>query len=365
MNMNRRLFASIPAILSVFFLCSCGNSASNSREEAPVEKLQYAARVNEVEVITLERKDFCRQLLSNGKLKAAQKSKLVFGTSGKISTLNVKNGDRVSAGALIAGLDRPDLVLSLESARLSLKKAELDLSDFLVGQGYPAGDTTAVPAQLMETARIRSGFSSARNQLSSAEHDVAGTRIRAPFSGRVADITLQRYDQAGQDAFCTIIDDSSLDVEFPVLESEYSFITSGMPVKVRPYADGTKEYSGTVTAINPSVDDKGQIRVTARVRNDGSLLDGMNVKVIAERSIPDQLVVPRSAVVIRDNLDVLFTWTDDGKAHWTYVTILHSNGDSYAVEANRNRNASLSEGDKVIISGNLNLADNSEVALKN
>ena len=44
--MNRRLFASIPAILSVFFLCSCGNSASNSREEAPVEKLQYAARVN-------------------------------------------------------------------------------------------------------------------------------------------------------------------------------------------------------------------------------------------------------------------------------------------------------------------------------
>ena len=91
----------------------------------------------------------------------------------------------------------------------------------------------------------------------------------------------------------------------------------------------------------------------------------MNVKVIAERSIPDQLVVPRSAVVIRDNLDVLFTWTDDGKAHWIYVTILHSNGDSYAVEANRNRNASLSEGDKVIISGNLNLADNSEVALKN
>ena len=90
----------------------------------------------------------------------------------------------------------------------------------------------------------------------------------------------------------------------------------------------------------------------------------MNVKVVVERMIPGQLVVPRSAVVIRDNLDVLFTYTPDGRAHWTYVKILYSNGDSHVVTANTDRNATLNEGDQVIVSGNLNLADNSEVTLK-
>lgn len=363
--MRRIIVTSILATLSLLASVSCGNNVAKSGDEGMEGKLEYAPQTNEVEVITLERGDFSRQLLSNGRLKAARKSALSFGTSGKIATLNVKNGDRVAAGSVIAGLDRPDLEISLESARLALKKAELDLSDFLAGQGYPVGDTSTVPPQLMETGRIRSGYSAAVNQLSSARHEIAGTVLRAPFPGRVADITLHRFDQVGADAFCTIVDDSSLDVEFSVLESEYSFITLGMPVKVRPYADETREYAGSITSINPSVDDKGQICVTARVRNDGALLDGMNVRIVAEKSIPDQLVVPRSAVVIRDNLDVLFTYSEDGKAHWTYVNILHSNGDSHAIEANKDRNANLVEGDKVIVSGNLNLADNSDVVLKN
>ena len=84
-----------------------------------------------------------------------------------------------------------------------------------------------------------------------------------------------------------------------------------------------------------------------------------------ERNIPDQLVVPRSAVVIRDDLDVLFTYTDDGKAHWTYVRIVASNGDSHSVVANADRGSVLSEGDRIIISGNLNLADGSDVVLRN
>ena len=42
-----------------------------------------------------------------------------------------------------------------------------------------------------------------------------------------------------------------------------------------------------------------------------------------------------------------------------------SNGDSHAVTANTDRDADLSAGDTVIVSGNLNLADGSEVVLRN
>ena len=254
--------------------------------------------------------------------------------------------------------------LSQESSRLSLQKAELDLYDYLVGQGYSAGDTTSVPADLLAMAKMKSGYSAAKNDFARSSYEIAGTVLHAPFSGRVADIKQKPFDQSPSGTFCTIVDDSVLEVDFSVMESEYSFLSVGLPVRIRPFADETKEYSGKVTAINPLVDEKGQISVTAQVRNDGSLIDGMNVRVIVERMIPGQLVVPRSAVVIRDNLDVLFTCTDDGKAHWTYVTILYSNGESYVVEANKDRNAELNEGDQVIVSGNLNLADNTDVLVK-
>ncbi len=361
MNMKNMLASLLVCGLAVMAVACGGNRKT---EEAKDGKLAYTPQINEVTVIRLERKDFARQLLSNGKLVAARKSALRFATTGTIGSVNVRNGEYARAGAVIATVDRPDLRLSMESARLTLQKAELDLYDFLVGQGYAAGDTLSVPAGLLATAKMKSGYSAAKNALDRSAYEISGTVLRAPFSGRVADIKQKAFDQSPSGTFCTIVDDSVLEVDFSVMESEYSFLSVGLPVRIRPFADETKEYSGKVTAINPLVDEKGQISVTAQVRNDGSLIDGMNVRVIVERMIPGQLVVPRSAVVIRDNLDVLFTCTDDGKAHWTYVTILYSNGESYVVEANKDRNAELNEGDQVIVSGNLNLADNSDVLVK-
>lgn len=346
--------------LLLLFFSSCGNTGTDKQREG---RLQQQADNNVVEVITLEKTDFPRQLLSNGKLVAAARASLSFSSPGPLASIAVRNGQSATKGTVLAKVNRPDLELALESARLSLEKAEMDLYDYLVGQGYPARDTTVVPPEIMATARMKSGFSVARNALSKARLDIDGTVLRAPFSGRVADIRLRRYDLSGTDTFCTLVDDSSFDVDFTVMESEYSFLAKGLTVMVTPYADANITCSGSITDINPLVDKNGQILVRARVKGSGKLLDGMNVKVIVERMFPDVLVVPRSAVVIRDNLDVLFTYTDDGKAHWTYVNIITSNGDSHVVTANTSRGAVLSEGDRVIVSGNLNLADGSSVIL--
>ena len=46
------------------------------------------------------------------------------------------------------------------------------------------------------------------------------------------------------------------------------------------------------------------------------------------------------------------------------ITMSSINSEAYAVTANTDRGATLSEGDQVIVSGNLNLADGSRVVLK-
>lgn len=348
-------------ILCCLWACGTNNTSGNGQDD----RLQQTPQLNIVDVITLERTDFAQQLLSNGKLKGAARASLSFGSSGSLAVINVSNGKRVTKGTVLARVNRPDLELSLRSAEISLEKAEMDMYDYLVGQGYGARDTLAVPKTILASARMKSGYASAKNSLDKAKQDLSGTVLRAPFSGRVADVKLRPHDYSGNEPFCSLIDDSAFDVDFSVMESEYGFLSVGQSVKVTPYADESLTSHGKITAINPSVDKNGQITVRARVGNSTGLLDGMNVKVTVERNIPDQLVVPRSAVVIRDDLDVLFTYTDDGKAHWTYVRIVASNGDSHSVVANADRGSVLSEGDRIIISGNLNLADGSDVVLRN
>ena len=49
---------------------------------------------------------------------------------------------------------------------------------------------------------------------------------------------------------------------------------------------------------------------------------------------------------------------------WVYVDVLASNSSSHIVRGNEQKNAELKEGDIIIISGNLNLANDSNVEVK-
>ena len=278
----------IVACFAAAVMVGCGNSASEEMKDA---KVMTSPEVNEVEVITLERTDFASQLLSNGKLKAARRASLSFGTGGIVSVLNVSNGGRVSTGSVIAELDREELRLALDAAEIALERAELDFYDVLAGQGYTAKDTLNVPAEILGMARIRSGYDSAKNTLDKARLDYDNAVLKAPYGGRIADLKFKQYDRTTSEPFCTVMDDSNLDVDFTVMESEYSFLSKGLPVRVIPFADPSKSVAGKVIEINPTVGKNGQIAVRATVRNDGSLIDGMNVKVIVERMMPGQLVV--------------------------------------------------------------------------
>ena len=345
----------MPAVMAL--LSACGQNKNASNDDS---RLVSAPEVNKVEVIQLQRTTFHSQLSSNGKVSAAARTELAFRTQGVLTAVNARNGEHVRKGQLIAAIDATAQALALQSAKSAMDKANLDLQDVLIGQGYRPGDTVKVPDAVMKMARIRSGYDAAEIALRKAQYELDGCSLTAPFPGKIADLKLGKHASTSSDPFCTLIDDSTMDATFSVMESEYHLLQKGLKVQVEPFAGEGRRLAGVITAINPAVDRNGQISVTASVRNDGTLVDGMNVRVLVEKDIPGQLVVPRSAVVIRDNMNVLFRYSG-GKAQWTYVNILHSSGDCYSVEANADRAAELAPGDTVIVSGNLNLADGSQV----
>ena len=89
-----------------------------------------------------------------------------------------------------------------------------------------------------------------------------------------------------------------MDVSFNILESELPLLAIGDRVEVSPYSSSAV-YQGRIAEINPVVDENGLVEVTATVGNGKGLADGMNVKVSVQKSVGRQLVVPKSAVVLR------------------------------------------------------------------
>jgi hypothetical protein len=143
-----------------------------------------------------------------------------------------------------------------------------------------------------------------------------------------------------------------MEVEFTVIESEFGFINKGMPVGVIPFISDSTLIKGTITQINPQVDENGMIKVLAEFSNKSRLIDGMNVKVLIRKPVPARLVVPKEALVIRQGKDVIFI-RQDSLAIWRYVTVEFENSTSVSVKDTPD---GIHTGDLVIISGNINLA---------
>lgn len=298
-----------------------------------MSKVTYEEVQNLVDTIRLTKRTFNKQIVCNGKLRAIEKSDLTFATSGIIAEVKVVNGTNVKKGDLLASLETKEALLEVKRAEGRMEKAVFELKDKLIGQGFGI-DTSGVPAETMNIVKITSGYNDAKELLETAGRRLNDCFLYAPFSGKTADIDLKVH-QRSTDKFCTLIDDRYFDVEFSLLEAELKEVAVSQKVLMCPFISQENTFEGLVTQINPVVDDKGQIKVRAKVQNkDGSLIEGMNVKVIIQKELPDRFVVPKDAVVTRDGYSVMFRYVD-GKALWTYVEVLASNIDQHVVIGNK------------------------------
>ncbi|QZE15653.1 efflux RND transporter periplasmic adaptor subunit [Halosquirtibacter laminarini] len=344
------------------FIYSC--MPSNNKDSNPViPKRQYIEEKNLVKVITLKKTTFRKEMVSNGKLHASRKVNLRFKTNGTVEKLFVKNGQRISVNDTIAILNSFEQEQRYEQAKFRLDKASIDLQDALISLGYRLDDSEKIPENFMQIAKSKSSYSSAQSELKTAIYHLNLTTLTAPFQGIIADIKTKEFENTSGEVFCLLIDDTNFEVQFPVLETEISNISLHKSIKVIPFSTD-KVFSGYITEINPIVNENGLIDIKALVQNTGNLMEGMNVKILIENEIKNQLVVPKGAVIQRDNQQVLFKYTKEGIACWTYVQTNFENSTSYAVIAHPDKGGKLKAGDTIIVSDNLNLAHESKVEVK-
>ena len=340
-------------LLVLGMLVACTEKVENTEKEG-VETV-LPSQVNEVTVMKLEKKDFNHELVSNGKLVAKEYADQYFRSAEVVGQVYVKNGTRVRKGQKLAELNLFKLNNNLKQTQNALAQASLEMQDVLIGQGYAPDKPEVVPADVMELAKVKSGYEQAKAQYELAQHEVEQATLVAPFDGIVANLFDKAHSLANTgEPFCRVISTANMEVDFTVLESELPLIGVGDKVEVTPYASAVGARTGCISEINPLVDENGMVRVKAKVDGSEKLFDGMNVRISVKRSLGQQLVVPKTAVVLRSGKQVVFTH-QNGVALWNYVQTALENMTEYTLVEG------LTEGAEVIVSGNVNLAHEAPV----
>jgi RND family efflux transporter MFP subunit len=256
---------------------------------------------------------------------AEREAPLAARVAGRIVRLYVHENQVVQAGALLAAIDSTEYQLNVADATARLAQAQAQYRELTLFDDEI--EDPEVRAERDRVARARSGVDQMEVALEQALLQLARTKIRAPFGGRVASIEFVEGQEANVgDRLMTVIDLDPIRVEVQVLESEVGYLAPGRSATIlfSAFPDGV--FSGTVETINPVVEQGTRTaRVTVRVPNPhGRILPGMYARVSIEaREFPDRLLVPRSAILERDRRDMLFVYEPDGAeglAKWRYVT---------------------------------------------
>lgn len=189
---------------------------------------------------------------------------------GIVREVLVQEGERVTAGQILARQEDDEPRLAVQSAAAAVAQAESQLNQIrvdirtaqreqerlqrLAATNFVAAQRVDQAADALATAQARMGsqvaaVQTARAQLDQARYNQELTVIRAPSAGRI----VRRYANPGAGAstlnVSTMFDlepDAPRIVRAEVVESDLPNLTDGQAVEISPEGDSSKIYIGSV-----------------------------------------------------------------------------------------------------------------------
>ncbi|MEU9097856.1 HlyD family efflux transporter periplasmic adaptor subunit [Streptomyces sp. NPDC048361] len=204
---RRRKAVLINSVLGVAVLAGAGGAyaAVTSHDSAPARSDAKSVAVTKGTVLAT--------VSGSGSLASPSDAGVNFTTGGKLTQVDVKPGDKVTAGQVLGKVDATAARETLAQDEASLTAAQANLTKVQEGQASsstatgsgngssargtantapaPAASPTVDPAQL---AQAEAQLTQAQNAVDAAQRAVDGTTLRAPVSGTVASVSAKKGD---------------------------------------------------------------------------------------------------------------------------------------------------------------------------
>jgi RND family efflux transporter MFP subunit len=322
---RRRAIGTLVAIVvlgglgSAVAMRAAKKAAENKPPDATPVALQFAA----ADLAYVEARPLSRWLPLSGTLQPMRQAIVKAKVAGDVRRIDVREGEAVRAGQVLARIDTTDLesrlvdrIGALESAR-----AQLALADKTRSMNVRLLNDKFISQNAFDSAE--SSFNVARGSVKSAEAQVQLARNAlqdalavAPLSGIVAKRHVQTGEKVAiESPIVTVIDLADLEVQALVPAVDVPELRIGMPVEFSVDGFGERRFTGRIERINPSTE-PGTRAILVYIsipNNDATLRGGMfatgRVALAASAPAP---TLPTAA--IRTEAGQSYVWViDQGK----------------------------------------------------
>ena len=327
---SKKILAVLSCALCLFSGCGGGdNGASSEKGSGVIVKVMRMEQTLNAQVRTYV-----------GEASASRSVVLTSPYPGTLETVAVHVGDKVAPGQLVAKLSSETVNSSYEMAMATLRQAEDGYERVMqVSQGGGVAQVKVV--------EVETGLAKARAAAESAKHALESCDIKAPFTGTVSEV----YQHQGTEVslatpLIRIVDESSVEIVFPVPESELATVVVGAGAQVSIPALGLTDADAAVVSKGIEADRLSHTYdcKLALSRPVDGLMPGMVCKVRLDGDAQDGYIVP--ANLVQTDQTGRYVWVvDDGVVGKKYVTIGAYSGKGVVVSEG------LGDGDMVISEG--------------
>lgn len=338
-------------------LAACGGNGSSAAGKGGAKKGGTPGEPIAVSVRPAAQTALVRAVTVTGTLAAEDQVALGFKVAGRIETIAVDLGSRVTPGQTLARLAPVDFQLRVQQSEAALQQARARLGLDPKGTGEQVDpDRTAVVRQaraVLDEAKlnhsrvqtfVERGISSRaeldsavaalqvadgryedaleevrnrqallaqrRTELDQARQEMTDAILLAPFAGVIRERTVSpgQYVSAGA-PIVTLVRMHPLRLQADVPERDASSVKVGQAVTVRVEGDAS-EYAGRIVRVSPAIDERSRsLRIEAEVGNErGTIRPGSFATgdIIIASETP-AIVVPTSAIVTFAGVEKVLT----------------------------------------------------------
>ncbi|WP_316791218.1 efflux RND transporter periplasmic adaptor subunit [Pedobacter frigoris] len=293
----------------------------------------------------------------NGTFAPKQELNFLSENTGRVSKIFVDEGSRVNKGQVLARIDAEIINTDRETAEATYQNALRDEARYK--SSYETGGVTQ-----QQLDQVKLSTQNAKLRLQASQRKLNDANIKSPING----IINKRYIEVG--AFVTgtpgtqlfeIVDVSKLKLKVTVNESQVANLKIGDQIDIKSSVFPTEKFSGKVTFIAAKADATLNFPIEIEVANNAksSIKAGMYGTAIF--NFPKQapsILVPRTSFVGSVSSNQVFVL--DKASNTSKLRKVVSGrilGDNVEILEG------LNEGETVITSGQINLAEGSAVTI--
>ncbi len=326
-------------VLALLFTSVFLGSCSRDRVVASTPEI-----VRNLPVITAQLSNLPDLLEAVGTVHAAQTSLLASQVMGTIVEVRVREGDRVQSGQVVAAIDdaQPKAALAravaaeaaaqhevtVTDSDLTLAESTLKRHQILYTQGIVSSQEfdeirAREQSALARRDLARAGLEQAKAEVRQTQTTLNYTRIRAPFDAVVTDKKADPGTLALPGTPIFIVEDvHRYRLETTVNESDLRYVRIGEQVPVLIDALDNAELKAKVVQIVPAADSASRsFLVKVELPVDTRLRSGLLGRAQFSRRERQSLMIPRSALVDRGQLQGVFVLDQNQAASLRYVTL--------------------------------------------